>query len=80
MLDCIISLDDNKLYYTHCISLNKLSKKTNSFLHFYASGTIKGENGNGVRCVKSKTFILFEHLNCSVSMVKTMRRNAITII
>ena len=31
MLDCIISLDDNKLYYTRCISLNKL-RKNKSFI------------------------------------------------
>lgn len=32
MLDCIISLDDNKLHYTHCISLNKLTEKESFFL------------------------------------------------
>lgn len=35
MLDCIISLDDNKLHYTHCISLNKL---TESFFLTIKSG------------------------------------------
>lgn len=35
MLDSIISLHDTKLYYTHCISLNKISKKTKGFIISY---------------------------------------------
>lgn len=42
MLGCIISLDENTMYYTHCISLNKQSKN-NMFHHFYESETIKGK-------------------------------------
>lgn len=67
MLDCIISFDDNKLYYTHCISLNKQSKKTKSFIHFY---TLKGKMG--------MEYIV--SVCCLVPLGNTMRQNAIITI